>query len=219
MQAEFNNYTNFLFDFDGTICDTSPGIFASMQKVCEHYKLSYKEDTFVKMIGPSLKESFSTIFHLPENEITNAIKVYRDFYSVEGMYMCEPYDGVPELLAKLHDAGKKIFVATSKPEHFTKKIIERKDLTHFFDFIGGADVEEKNRTSKIDVINYVLKENKITDLDKTIMIGDRFYDINGAHKAGLKAIGILWGFGSRTEFEQCGADFIFETPQELLKKL
>ena len=210
---------NILFDFDGTICDTSPGIFASMQKVCDHYSLPYKEDTFVKMIGPSLKESFSTIFHLPESEINNAIKVYRDFYSVEGMFMCEPYDGVPKLLRDLRDAGKKILVATSKPEHFTKKIIERKGLSHLFDFIGGADMEEQKRISKIDVINYVLKENKIEDLRETIMVGDRFYDVDGAHMAGLKAIGILWGFGSEAEFIKCGADYICESPLDVKKIL
>lgn len=208
--------TNILFDFDGTICDTSEGIFASMQKVCDYYSLPYTKETFVKMIGPSLKESFTTIFKLPEEEIQNAIKVYRDFYSTQGMFMCGLYPGVEQLLKDLRSCGKKIFVATSKPEVYTKKIIENKGLSKYFDFIGGADTEEKNRTEKIDVIKYVLSENKITgQLDKTIMIGDRSYDVKGAHLAGLKAIGILWGFGSEAEFTQCHADFICKTPDDV----
>lgn len=207
-----------LFDFDGTICDTSEGIFNSMEKVCEYYKLPYGKDVFKKMIGPSLKESFTTIFHLPETEVDNAIKIYRDFYSVEGMYQCSPYDGIIQLIKDLRALGKKILVATSKPEVYTKQIIERKGFSELFDFIGGADITEKKRTEKIQVINYVLEENHLTDKkDCCIMIGDRNYDVNGAHTAGLKAIGILWGFGNRKEFEDCKADFICETPADVLK--
>ncbi|MCQ2587694.1 MAG: HAD hydrolase-like protein [Treponema sp.] len=211
-----SNFENILFDFDGTICDTSEGIFASMQKVCDYYKLSYGINDFRKMIGPSLKESFSTIFHLPENEITNAIKVYRDFYGVEGMYMCSPYDGVEDLIKKLRSLGKKIYVATSKPELYTKQIIQRKGMSDLFDFIGGADLAEQKRIEKIQVINYVLSENHLENKkDSCLMIGDRSYDIKGAHTAGLKACGILWGFGDKPEFEDCGADFICKTPTDV----
>lgn len=213
-----SNYENILFDFDGTICDTSPGIFASMQKVCDYYKLPYGQDVFRKMIGPSLKESFSTIFHLPEEEIQNAIKVYRDYYGAEGMYMCTPYEGIVELIQELRKLGKKIYVATSKPELFTKKIIERKGMTHLFDFIGGADMAEQQRIEKIQVINYVLAENDLEDKKEAcLMIGDRNYDIKGAHAAGFKAVGILWGFGNRPEFEECHADYICEKPMDVLK--
>lgn len=209
-----------LFDFDGTICDTSEGIFASMQKVVDYYKLPYGISDFKKMIGPSLKESFTTIFHLPESEVTNAIKVYRDFYGVEGMYMCSPYDGIVELIKELRARGKKIYVATSKPELYTKQIIERKGMTELFDFIGGADLAEQKRIEKIQVINYVLAENGLENKkDSCLMIGDRNYDIKGAHAAGMKACGILWGFGNRQEFEECSADYICEKPADILNLL
>lgn len=213
-----SNYENILFDFDGTICDTSEGIFASMQKVVDYYKLPYGQADFKKMIGPSLKESFTTIFHLQEKEITNAIKVYRDFYGVEGMYMCTPYHGIVELIKELRAGGKHIYVATSKPELYTKQIIERKKMTDLFDFIGGADLAEQKRIEKIQVINYVLEENNLVNKkDSCLMIGDRNYDINGAHAAGMKGCGVLWGFGSRKEFEDCGADFICEKPADVLR--
>ena len=212
-----SNFENILFDFDGTICDTSEGIFASMQKVVDYYKLPYGQAVFKKMIGPSLKESFTTIFHLPESEVNNAIKVYRDFYGVEGMYMCSPYDGVEDLIKKLRSLGKKIYVATSKPELYTKQIIERKGMTGLFDFIGGADLAEQKRIEKIQVINYVLAENGLENKKETcLMIGDRNYDIKGAHAAGFKACGILWGFGNRQEFEECNADYICEKPLDVL---
>lgn len=215
-EKNIEKFEHIFFDFDGTLFNTAPGIFASMEKVCAAYNLSYGEDTFVKMIGPSLKESFSTIFHLPESEIANAIKVYRDFYTKDGMFMCELYDGVIELIQNLKSRGKKIYVATSKPEHFAKIILEKKNLICLFDFVGGADLEEKLRVEKVDVINYVLRENNLLEKKSScIMIGDRNYDINGAHKANLKALGILWGFGNQTEFEKANADFIFKTPHEV----
>lgn len=214
------NFTHLLFDFDGTICDTAPGIFASMQHVCDYYKLPYGEKDFIKMIGPSLKESFTTIFHLPENEIPKAIDVYREYYSVTGMFQCEPYDGVVDLIKELKACGKKILVATSKPEVYTKEILKRKGLLELFDFVGGADLSEQSRYEKIDVIRYVLSENKLDDKKEScLMIGDRKYDILGAHTAGFKAMGILWGFGNRKEFEECGADYILEKPIDVLKML
>ena len=210
-------FTNILFDFDGTLFDTSEGIFNSMQKVCNHYNLNYHEDTFRKMIGPSLNESFSTIFHLPKSEIQNAINIYREYYSTEGMYQCTPYPQIVELIKALKEDGRQIFIATSKPEIYTKQILEKKDLLKLFNFTGGADLTEQIRCEKVDVINYVLKENHLENQkDSCLMIGDRNYDIKGAHLAGLKALGILWGFGSRQEFEKANADFILEKPEELL---
>lgn len=210
------NFSNLLFDFDGTLFDTAPGIYESMQHVCNHYNLPYGETEFKKMIGPSLKESFTTIFHLPESEVPTAINVYREHYSTIGMFDCNPYEGVFELIEKLRNQEKKILVATSKPEVYAKQILEKKGFLHLFDFVGGADISEQKRCEKIEVVNYVLEENNLSDKKETcLMIGDRKYDINGAHQAGLKALGILWGFGNREEFEEAKADFILETPSQV----
>lgn len=210
------DFEYFFFDFDGTIFDTSEGVFNSLEKVCVHYGLKNTRDDFSRMIGPPLSESFTRVFRLPESEIQNAIKVYRDYYSNEGMFQCSLYPGVIELIQSLKSRGRKVFIATSKPEIYTKQILEKKGLISFFDFVGGADFEEKVRCEKVDVINYVLSENRLSgQKEKCLMIGDRNYDIKGAHMAGLKATGVLWGFGSREEFEKAGAEFIFENPEEI----
>lgn len=214
-----NNFSNLLFDFDGTLFDTSQGIFHSMQKVADFYKLDADEKVFARMIGPSLQESFTTIFNLPESEVPNAIKIYREYYAKKGMFEVKPYDGIFDFIKKVRQKGKKIFVATSKPELFTKQILESLNLLDNFDFVGGADMAEKDRITKVDVINYVLTENHIEDKDSVLMIGDRSYDINGAHEAGLKACGILWGFGNLEEMQACNADFICESVTELEKFL
>jgi phosphoglycolate phosphatase len=136
------------------------------------------------------------------------------------MFLCEPYDGIIDLLNNLRTQNKKLFIATSKPEVYTKEILKNKNLINFFYFVGGADLEEKKRVEKIDVINYVLKQNHlIQKKDSIVMIGDRSYDINGAHLAGLKAIGILWGFGNKEEFINSNADWILKTPIEVFNLL
>lgn len=209
-------FDHIFFDFDGTIMDTSPGIYDSFDRVIAHYKLDYPRSEYDRMIGPPLKESFGNILNLPESEIRNAIKVYRDYYSTEGMYNAKVYDGVVELIENLRKGGKKIYTATSKPELFTRKILERYELDHLFDFIGGSDLEERGRVEKKDVVEYVISTRRLSDnKESCILIGDRKYDVIGAHEAGIRCAGILWGFGSREEFESCGADFILEVPSDV----
>ena len=208
------------FDFDGTLFNTAPGVFDSFDKVVEHYGLEIDRNVYNKMIGPPLRFSFENFLKLPESEIRNAIDIYRSYYSIEGMYNCQVYDGVTELIKKLRSDGKMICVATSKPEIYARKILEKKGMMDLFDFVGGSDTQEKNRVEKIDVVNYVLKTQNLEEKkDSVLMIGDRYFDVNGAHAAGLKCMGILWGFGNRTEFEECGADFICETPSEVYEFL
>ena len=213
-------FQNILFDFDGTIMNTSPGIYDSFDKVVRHYKIDFPRSEYSKMIGPPLRNSFREIMKLPESEIENAIKIYRDYYSVEGMYNGNIYDGIVQLIENLRKSGKKIFTATSKREFFTKKIIEKKGLAALFDFIGGSDINEKGRVTKEDVIKYVLEMQNLSGKeDECVLIGDRKFDVTGAHATGLKCAGILWGFGNRQELEEYGADWIFETPAEVEKFL
>lgn len=211
-------FNHILFDFDGTIMDTSPGIYDSFDRVIAHYKLDFPRSQYQRMIGPPLRESFRTILGIPQDEIQNATKVYRDYYTVEGMYNTNVYPGVVQLIEKLRKSGKKIYTATSKPEILTKQILEKKGLIDLFDFVGGSDMEEKGRVEKKDVVKYVLETQSLSDnKDNCILIGDRNFDVNGAHEAGIKCAGILWGFGNRQEFLECGADWILETPEDVEK--
>ena len=166
--------------------------------------------------GELWKPTTNPVATVPENEIQNAMQVYRDYYAEKGMFEAELYSGVVELIKNLRAAEKKIFVATSKPEVYAKQILERKGILNLFDFVGGSDLEEKSRVEKCDVVKYVLESNGISDeKEKCILIGDRHYDVDGAHSAGIKCAGILWGFGTKEEFENCGADFIFEFPKNV----
>ncbi len=206
-------FKNIFFDFDGTIADTSEGVYKSFDYVINFYGVNFDHSEYKKLIGPPLKESFENILHLPKTEIQNAIKKYREYYTPKGVLECKIYDGILDLIKSLKAKNYKICVATSKPEHFARQILEHFQIANLFDFIGGSSADEKSRVEKVDVVRYVMEKNNFKS-DECILIGDRKYDVEGAHQAGIKCMGILWGFGNRKEFEECGADYICATVKE-----
>ena len=118
------------------------------------------------------------------------------------------------MLERLKNGGKRLMVATSKPEVYAVRILERFGIAPYFEIVGGAELDG-SRDYKHEVIEYVLAKANITDRSRVLMIGDRRQDVLGAHKTGLKCMGILWGFGSIEELDEAGADYIAETPQQV----
>ena len=137
-------------------------------------------------------------------------------YKDKGIYENEVYPGIENLLASLSEKGKKIILATSKPEPFAKEILRHFGLEKYFLFAAGSTMDE-TRTNKAEVIEYALSECGITDKSSVVMVGDREHDIIGANKNGIDSIGVLFGYGSREELENAGADYIAETVEDILK--
>ena len=182
-------------------------------------KFGIKENDRKKLhpfIGPPLTYSFQTFYGLSEEESKQAVVFYRERFSVKGLYENEVYAGVPEILQTLKEQGKKLIIATSKPEEYTIKILKYFDLYQYFDFVAGATMDGK-RGEKSDIITYALENNHIEDKSKAIMIGDRKYDILGAKENGLDSIGVLFGFGDYEELTNAGATYIAETVDDILK--
>ncbi len=214
------NYTHIFFDFDGTLFDTSEGVYKSFDYVADFYGIKIEDKSvYSTMIGPPLLESFSRVFGFSGDKLTEAMAKYREYYTARGMYECRLYDGLTKLIQALRDAGRKIFVATSKPEVYARAILEKKGILNLFDFVGGSDLEEAVRVNKVDIINYVLDTQGITDRASCLMIGDTHFDIQGACRAGLDSLGILWGFGKREALESAGATYIAENPQSVQELL
>ncbi len=208
-----------LFDLDGTLTDSAPGITASVKYALKKSGEPVPDYTVLcKFIGPPLLYGFMNFCGMSEERAEKAVEYYREYYSVNGIFESELYPGVDELLAKLCAAGKKIILATSKPEVFAVKILEHFRLSDYFYFTAGATLD-KTRTEKADVIAYALKNAGITDLSETVMVGDRFHDIDGAKANGIRSAGVLYGFGSRKELENAGADFIAGDTNELCRIL
>lgn len=206
-----------LFDLDGTLTDPAEGITNSVAYALERYGIEVKDKSELNcFIGPPLTESFEKFFNFTADDAKDAVEVYREYFSVKGIFENEVYDGIPEMLARLKAEGKTVVMATSKPEVFAKKIAEHFGFLKYFDYIAGSTLDG-SRVAKHDVIEYALKSLDITERDECVMIGDRLHDINGAKLSGMKSIGVLYGYGSREELEATGADMICETVEELCK--
>ncbi len=206
-------FENYLFDLDGTLTDPALGITNSILYALEKkgYPTPPREDLF-PFIGPPLVDSFRDYCGISTEDARVMVDIYREYFSTKGLYENVVYENIPSVLKALQDRGIRLFVATSKPEHFAKQILNHFDLSKYFTFIGGSTLEE-TRTKKEDVIHYVLDRNQL-DPSKTLMIGDRIYDVEGAHHCGLSAVGVLYGYGNKEELSP--ADFIVSTPLELL---
>ena len=171
-------------------------------------------DELRKFIGPPLKGQFMEHCGIDEEKAAEMVTLYREYFTVTGIFENSVYDGVEEMLKTLKQAGIKIAMATSKPEKFAKIIADHFGLAQYFDVIGGACMDE-TRTEKQDVIRYVLEQCEEKELDKIVMVGDRSYDILGGHAEGLKVIGVLYGYGELKELSEAGADALATTPQEV----
>ncbi|HWT27183.1 MAG TPA: HAD family hydrolase [Mobilitalea sp.] len=206
-----------LMDLDGTVTNSKLGITKSVQYALNHWNIHIEDlDSLCPFIGPPLKNSFMEFYHFSEEEADRAVLKYREYFNDTGIYENEVYEGMEELLDKLTKAGKKIIMATSKPEVFARRILEHFHLDQYFYDICGASFDS-SRSNKDEVIRYALEKNEITDYSKAVMVGDRKYDIEGAKQVGIASIGVLYGFGSREELSDAGADRISETVEDLYK--
>ena len=212
-------YDIILFDLDGTLTDPGIGITNSVAHALAHWNIEVKDRAeLYKFIGPPLSDSFMRYYGFSEEDAIHAIAVYREYFSVKGLYENEVYPGIPELLSALKAAGKTVVLATSKPEGFAVKILRHFGLYDYFDIIAGASMDE-SRNKKADVIAYAISQMNDPALSRLIMIGDREHDILGAKQMGIDSIGVLYGYGDRAEHEKAGATYIAEKVEDILPLL
>ena len=201
-----------LFDLDGTLTDSTEGILNCLRYALERMGFEYPEDTN-RFLGPPLYFSFAEFCGMNGEQVQEAVRIFRERYSVTGLFENRVYEGIPEMLDRLKKGGKRLMVATSKPEVYAVRIFNRFGLSQFFEIVGGADING-TRNNKDEVIEYVLARSDAADRSRVLMIGDRKQDVDGAHSTGIECMGILWGFGSAEELTEAGADFIAQTPRE-----
>lgn len=208
-------YQTILFDLDGTLTDPGIGITNSVAYALEKYNIHVEDKaSLYKFIGPPLLDSFAKYYGFSLEESQKAVDYYREYFGPKGIYENEIYEGVRELLVELKQTGKKIVLATSKPEKYAIEILRYFELDKYFDFVAGALMDE-TRTKKAEVIAYALENCKTKDLSQIIMIGDREYDILGAKQMGVDSIGVLYGYGNQEELVNAGATYIVENVKEI----
>lgn len=210
-------YNTIMFDLDGTLTDTGKGICRAVTYALSKFNIEVKDETEIhKFIGPPLRDSYMNFYGFTEEQAKIAIEYYREYYSVRGLYENTIYDGMEELLEKLHNIGKTLIVATSKPEPYAVKILERLGIAKYFRYIAGADMEG-TRIIKSDVIKYALDSCGINDYSDVVMVGDREFDVKGAAYFGIDCIGVLFGYGNYDELRNAGAKYIAENTDDIFR--
>ena len=209
-------YDIVLFDLDGTITDSGPGIINSVQYALDKYDIKLDKEKLNKFIGPPLHKSFEMFCNFSEEKAMEAVDYYREYYIDKGIYENSVYKDIKDVLKTLKDSGKRLFIATSKPEHFANIVIKHFDLEQYFEFVAGSNMDG-SRTKKKEVIQYCLDKAEITSLTRVVMIGDRNHDIIGANKLGIDSIGVLYGYGSLSELKEANATYIAKYPWDILK--
>lgn len=203
-----------LFDLDGTLMDPREGITRCLRHGLERVGVVPPEDSALeRWIGPPLHDSFRS-FLGPEREhlLSSAVAFYRERFAAAGMFENVVYPGVVEALERLNGAGWSLFVATSKAQYFARQIVSHFELPHFQSVYGSELSGE--RADKAVLLAHLLEREGIR-ADQAIMIGDRSFDMVAAKANGVRAIGALWGYGSRDELVSAGADELCESISEL----
>ncbi|WP_212522722.1 HAD hydrolase-like protein [Actibacterium sp. MT2.3-13A] len=196
-------------DLDGTLTDPKPGITRSVVHALESLGLGAPDpDSLNWVIGPPLVESFEKL-GAPDPQA--ALAAYRARYTDVGLYENRVFDGIPEVLAGLRAAGHVLHLATAKPHVYARRITAHFGLARHLTLEFGPELDG-TRNDKADLLTHAL-EITGARAEASVMIGDRHHDIDAARAVGMKAIGVLWGYGPRAEL--AGADRLVATPAEI----
>ncbi len=213
------DFTCVLFDLDGTITDSAPGITASLAWMFERLGLPVPAPAeLLNYVGPPILDSFRDLAGFSEPEAVRALDTYRQHYTVTGLFDSTVYPGVREVLADVHASTLPLSLATSKPESLATSILDHFDLARYFEFLTGAS-EDEIRSSKADVVEEALRRLAAAgaDVARPVLVGDREHDVHGAAAHGVPTIFVEWGYG--TSAEQAGAVAVAATPDELRRLL
>jgi phosphoglycolate phosphatase len=225
-------YDILLFDLDGTLTNSKEGITKCVQYALKHYGWPEEDpEKLTCFIGPPLTDQFQEYCGVSRQKALEITKKFRERYNTVGLWENALYPGIPEMLAALKEKGKRLAVATSKPEVTAKRILERFQVIEYFETVAGSD-PETDRSTKSQVIEEallrlgcrkkVLPTGECTeewDTEHILMVGDRKHDVEGAAAFHMDCAGVLFGFAEEGELEQAGALFVADTVETLKNRL
>jgi phosphoglycolate phosphatase len=204
-----------LFDLDGTLTASGPGILASVRHaLAELGEPIPPQDVLDQFIGPPLLDSFVHFCGMGPDRAWAAVRAYRDHYGERGMFENSVYDRIPGALDTLRAGGRTLAVATSKAEPYARRILDHFGLTDRFAVVVGSQLDG-TRTAKVEVIAEALRRLGQPDPGRAVMVGDRSHDVLGAAALGMPCVGALWGYGTAEELRHAGAVLMVETPAHL----
>ena len=211
-------YKAVLLDLDGTIIESAPGILETLAYTFD--KIGHEFDPEGKLdllIGPPLTEIFEACGLTDEKQVENAMHIYHKYYRSKGMLNGLIYPGVRETLQRLKEQKIVTMVATSKPEPFAKSILEHFELDQYLAFISGSTLDEAKDNKPLVIANAL--QHYAGDKSEVLMVGDRHFDVDGAHRNVIDCAGVLYGYGSEKELIEAGADYLLKKPEELFELL
>lgn len=204
-----------LFDLDGTLTDSAPGVTGSMAHTLG--RLGYPVPPVHELwtlVGPPLESNFRRLTGQDGAELQHAIDTYREHYGTTGLLGSEPFAGIGDLLDDLRADGRALAVASSKSVEFVERILANTGLLPFFDVVAGA--RENGRLSDKAVVVTEALDRLATlghDVTGAVLVGDREHDVIGARARGIGCIFVTWGYGDAAE--ATGADAVATSPEQL----
>ncbi|MFP3040838.1 HAD-IA family hydrolase [Treponema primitia] len=207
-------YENILFDLDGTLTDPYLGITNSVKYALEKFNILENDINKLKLfIGPPLEKSFIEYYQFDKNKAKIAIEYYREYFSEKGIYENKLYDNIENLLNDMKN--KNCILATSKPKKFALEILKYFKIDQYFNEIIGSNLDG-TLSEKEEIIKYIIEENNLNKTE-TIMVGDRKYDIIGAHKNNIHSVAVMYGYGSKEELEESKPTYFCKDVMDIIK--
>jgi phosphoglycolate phosphatase len=204
-----------IFDLDGTLMDSSPGIVHCFQLTLAQWQRSASVSLLRQLIGPPLRHSFREL-GFSEGDLDDVVECYRDYYARVGVAEAELYAGIADLLEGLVADGVRVGVATAKRVDFAAHMLKDRGVDQWFDVVAGASLDLRV-TEKVQIMDEVLTFWDHPTASTVWMVGDRDFDMRGARHHGVVGVGVTWGFGSVAELTEAGSHFVVESPEELLR--
>ncbi len=207
-------YDAVLFDVDGTLIHSQPGIVKTFQQTFAAMGIDCAGVDLQRYLGPPLRWSFAQHFQDAET-VEKAVALYRVFYHREGMHNCTVFPGVEAMLRTLRDGGVLLGTATSKLATTAQEILQEKGIASYFTILGGSSLD-KSVDTKTAVLQMDLADARLAG-KRVLMVGDRQDDLRGAADCGIPAAGVLYGYGSRAELEPWNPVCLAENCAELTR--
>lgn len=202
-----------VFDIDGTLLDSAPGIIAGFQHALRSVGFPAPDAVALRGdLGPPVGDIF-TSWGLPAGLLDEAVLAYRAFYLRHGLQQSTPYPGVLEVLERLREAGAGLATATAKRTELARAILDHHRLSTYFDVVNGTDDQHHTKT---ETLRHTLELLGRPPVQSVMMVGDRHSDLTAGRNCAVLAVGVTWGYGSRDELAAASVPLV-QRPAELLE--
>ncbi|WP_372776113.1 HAD hydrolase-like protein [Mangrovibacterium sp.] len=211
-------FSSIIFDLDGTLVDSKPGLQNSLAYMLSGMGLTHRAEEYISlMIGPPIQSALKDVFGFNDKQVETGVRLFREYYGQRGLYEGEVYPGIQLLLEELICEGVKLYVATSKKTIFVPEILRHFELDSYFDDLEGAGNGDLH--TKAELITRLMDRNRIQPAKEVLMIGDTKFDVVGGKANEIATLAVGYGFGNRAELQELNPDFFANDVDELTEIL